>query len=190
MNGMEICRMEFSGKLLNRGFWLYIWDIKEDEARHLYVGRTGDTSSANASSPFRRVGQHLDMSLHAKGNALGRRLKEAGINAANCTFELVAIGPIFKEQSTLSEHNPLRDKTAALERALADELKLRGYEVLGVHPRANRPDPELFKQVVAVVESSFPDRRSVAEDLGPLYLPVVTRNGGSASAILLRDRER
>ena len=25
---MDICRMEFSGKLLKRGFWLYIWDIK------------------------------------------------------------------------------------------------------------------------------------------------------------------
>ncbi len=148
--------MQFSGKLLKRGFWLYVWDIKEDQTRRLYVGRTGDSSSPNASSPFRRIGQHLDTRLKAKGNALGRRLKEAGIDAEACTFEMIAIGPVFAEQKSLAEHNPLRDKTAALERALADELKRRGYEVLGDHPRPGKPDPTLLEQLIQVVDDSFP----------------------------------
>src|SRR2546428_6150176 len=155
---MNTCRMEFSGKLLKRGFWLYIWDIKEDSTRHLYVGRTGDSSSPNASSPFRRIGQHLDFSLNAKGNALGRQLKVAGIDPETCTFEMTAIGPIFDEQKTMPKHRPLRDKTAALERAVADELKRRGYKVLGTHPKAEEPDPSLLRQVIAKLQTSFPVR--------------------------------
>jgi len=186
---LGICRMEFSGKLLKRGFWLYIWDIKGDE-RHLYVGRTGDSSSPNASSPFRRIGQHLDTSLNAKGNALGRRLKEAGIDPESCTFEMIAIGPIFDEQSSLKKHYPLRDKTAALERALADELKLRGYKVLGVHPRSTPPDPELFGQVIERLQSSFPASPTSAPAFSPRFQPIRAEGGASASELLLRDRER
>jgi hypothetical protein len=182
--------MEFNGRLLKRGFWLYVWDIKEDRKHHLYVGRTGDSSSPNASSPFRRIGQHLDSSLNAKGNALGRQLENAGIDPEACTFEMTAIGPIFNEQKTMSEHKPLRDKTAALERALADELKRRGYNVLGTHPRAEEPDPALFKQVIGKLQTAFPSRKEETER-SPRYQPIKLRGEGpSASEILLRDRGR
>jgi hypothetical protein len=186
---IDVCRMEFSGKLLKRGFWLYIWDIKGDK-RHLYVGRTGDSSSANASSPFRRIGQHLDTRLNAKGNALGKRLKEAGINPETCTFEMIALGPIFEEQETKPAHNPLRDKTAALERALAEELKQRGYEVLGVHQSVGEPDPDLLQQVISKVESSFPSRHR--DKLATArFQPIQLRGEGpSASEIVIRDRGR
>ncbi len=187
---LDVCRMEFSGKLLQRGFWLYIWDIKGDASRHIYVGRTGDSSSANASSPFRRIGQHLDVSLNAKGNALGRRLKEAGINPQACTFEMIAIGPIFDEQKSLREHYPLRDKTAALERALADELKMRGYHVLGVHPRAASPDYSLFEQMIVKLQDSFPFQNDNLKSKEPRFQPVRTEGGATASAILLEERER
>ncbi len=163
--------MEFSGKLLKRGFWLYIWDIKGEKTHHLYVGRTGDTSSANASSPFRRIGQHLDTRPNAKGNALGQRLKEACINPEACTFEMIAIGPIFDEKKSMPEHKPLRDKTAALERALADELKRRGYEVLGVHPRKIQPDPVLFGQLIEALQNSFPPRHGDVQVVIPHYQP-------------------
>jgi hypothetical protein len=186
---IDVCRMEFSGKLLKRGFWLYIWDIKGDK-RHLYVGRTGDSSSANASSPFRRIGQHLDTSLNAKGNALGRRLKEAGVDPETCTFEMIALGPIFEEQDTKPAHYPLRDKTAALERALAEELKQRGYEVLGVHQSAAEPDPDLLRQVISKVENSFPSRHQEIQTTMPRYQPIRARGGASASEIVLRDRGR
>jgi hypothetical protein len=181
--------MEFNGKLLKRGFWLYIWDIKEDRQRHLYVGRTGDSSSPNASSPFRRIGQHLDTRLNAKGNALGRQLKLAGIDAESCTFEMIAIGPLFEERDTMHEHKPLRDETAALERALADELKRRGYSVLGSHPRANNPDEKLLSQVIAKLEMAFPLQREKSETV-PRFQPIRARGGESASDMILRDRGR
>jgi hypothetical protein len=186
---LDICRMEFSGKLLKRGFWLYIWDIKGDKRRHLYVGRTGDSSSPNASSPFRRIGQHLDTSLNAKGNALSRQLKQAGIDAESSSFEMIAIGPIFEERKTFPEHCAFRDQTAALERALADELRQRGYEVLGTHPRPAPPDADLFKHVIAILQDSFPPRRRDTPPVAPRFQPIRAKHGASASAILLRDRE-
>ena len=40
--------LNFNGELLQRGFWLYIWEIKTPKKKHLYyVGRTGDSSSIN-----------------------------------------------------------------------------------------------------------------------------------------------
>lgn len=153
---MDTWRMEFSGRLLRRGFWLYIWDIKHDKSRHLYVGRTGDSSSANASSPFRRIGQHLETKVNAKGNALGRCLKRAGIHAESCIFKMTAVGPLFDEEKTFQAHVIPRDKTAALERALADELRKRGYKILGDHPRAGSFDESLFEEILTLINDTFP----------------------------------
>jgi len=148
--------MKFDGHLLARGFWLYIWEIKGVSSHHVYVGRTGDTSSPHAQSPFKRVGQHLDRAPNAKGNALGRHLHRAGVRYEECTFEMVAIGPIFPEQSSLEEHVPIRDRMAALERAVADLLRDCGYVVLGTHPRRGTPDPELLQQIRAILNPRFP----------------------------------
>jgi hypothetical protein len=185
---METCRMEFTGKLLKRGFWLYIWDIREDRSRHLYVGRTGDTSSANASSPFRRIGQHLETKLNAKGNALHKQLAAQGIDPESCTFEMLAIGPIFKEQTNMADHIPIRDKIAALERALADELTQRGYNILGTHPRKGEPDEELLGQLIPKLDIVFPSRSG----RGPLprFEPIKVKGDQPASELLLRDRGR
>ena len=181
--------MEFDGKLLKRGFWLYVWDIKEDQKRRLYVGRTGDSSSPHASSPFRRIGQHLDTRLNAKGNALGRRLRFEEMNPEFCTFEMTAIGPIFSEQSNMPEHVPFRDQTAALERGLADELKRRGYEVLGTHPKVGVPDPSLMAQVSEKLEPFFPAWKQ--KDVHtPRYQPVTPLGKATASEIVLADRDR
>ena len=182
--------MEFSGKLLKRGFWLYVWDIKQDLHHHVYVGRTGDSSSPHASSPFRRIGQHLDSRINAKGNALGRQLKTAGIDPENCIFEMTAIGPIFEEQTTMPEHISRRDKTAALERALADELKGRGYNVLGKHPKNGAVDPALFAQVIERLNWTFPPQKELKRT-GPRFQPIKLRgNGPSATELMLQDRDR
>ena len=45
--------------MLERGFWLYVWRIASPIGEVLYVGRTGDSSSLNASPPFMRMAQHL-----------------------------------------------------------------------------------------------------------------------------------
>ena len=151
--------MKFDGALLQRGFWLYVWEIKGDKSHHVYVGRTGDNASPHAQSPFKRIGQHLDPSPNAKGNALGKQLRNAGVKHVGCTFEMVAIGPLFPEQRTMTEHVPVRDQMAALERAVADDLKDRGYEVLGTHPRVGKPDSSLVAQLRTLLEDRFPQVR-------------------------------
>lgn len=153
--------LEFSGQLLQRGFWLYIWRITYSSELFLYVGRTGDSSSANAASPFNRMGQHFDFREKAKGNAMMRNLRKEGIDPVRCNFELTAIGPLFAEQSTMEEHMPFRDKVAAMECALAKALRARRYTVLGSHGSRKGLDKELFDQIFARVEREFPDIGSV-----------------------------
>lgn len=148
--------MKFDGHLLNRGFWIYVWQIKGPLSHHVYVGRTGDSSSPHASSPFKRIGQHLDPSPNAKGNALGKQLRRAGVRYEECTFEMVAIGPLYPEQADFEAHKPIRDQMAALERAIADELRQRGYVILGTHPRPGSPDECLLSQLLALIDSKFP----------------------------------
>lgn len=160
--------MQFDGQLLNRGFWLYVWDVKGNDRRYVYVGRTGDTSSRYASSPFRRIGQHLDASLNAKGNALAKQLRAAGVRCDECTFEMVAVGPIFPEQTTWDDHVPFRDRMAAIERAVAEELKSRGYLVLGTHQRASlADDAAVWEQVHSLVAAKFPPLRPHRHDENP-----------------------
>jgi hypothetical protein len=117
-------------------------------------------------------------------------LKRAGINPENCTFEMTAIGPIFDEQEDMPRHKPLRDKTAALESGLADELKRRGYNVLGRHPRPVEPDPALFQQVISKLQGGFPARDEQPQPQTRFQPIKLQGNGPSASEMLLRDRER
>jgi hypothetical protein len=83
----------------------------------------------------------------------------------------------------------LRDKTAALERAVADELKRRGYNVLGTHPKAEEPDQNLLSHLITVLQTSFP---SITADpkQSPRYQPIRAKGGASASEIVIRDRDR
>ncbi len=148
--------MSFEGQLLNRGFWLYVWRINAPERSVLYVGRTGDNSSCNAGSPFNRIGQHLDVRGSAKGNAMGRQLRVAGLTAADCVFRMVAIGPLFPEQADWNSHCPVRDTVARLEKELAAWLQGRGYEVLGIHHCNGDLDPALFASIKCLVADEFP----------------------------------
>lgn len=57
---LAVHEIRFEGGILQRGFWLYVWKVTPaDQAPLYYVGRTGDSSSTNAQSPFNRMGQHL-----------------------------------------------------------------------------------------------------------------------------------
>jgi len=125
--------MKFNGEVLERGFWLYVWEIIEGSAVHLYVGRTGDSSSAHASSPFNRIGKHLDFRANAKGNSLAKRLNEAHINPKESKFRMLALGPFFPEQETFEAHKPYRDQMVTFEYELSRHLKKIGYSVLGKH---------------------------------------------------------
>ena len=136
--------MTFNGRILERGFWLYIWEIRFAKKKYIYVGRTGDSSSPNASSPFNRIGQHLDFKPKAKGNALARQLKKAGVEPKSSKFRMAAFGPIFKEQNSFESHKKYRDQMATLEYEIADLLRSKGFEVLGTHHKKAPVDRKRF----------------------------------------------
>ena len=145
----------FNGKLLERGFWLYVFEIKTPDQRKIYyVGRTGDYSSSNAQSPFNRMCHHLG--FNDRNNALRRRLLSSGIEPEDCTFRLIAHGPILREASSLKTHYEPRNITAALEAALADALKDAGYEIINKVNCHMPLDAKLFKKVRAAFAVEFP----------------------------------
>jgi hypothetical protein len=153
---MKLSRASFDGSLLARGFWLYVWRITQGNRTALYVGRTGDSSSKYASSPFSRLGQHLDVRPNAKANTLLKNLRKAGFSPESASFELFSIGPLFPEQQTVESHRKYRDIVAPLEAALAGWLRNAGHEVLGTHPVARALDEALFGQVVSELKVVFP----------------------------------
>ena len=153
---MEVYSMSFDGALLERGFWLYIWDIKTLTERYLYVGRTGDSSSPNAAFPFARIGQHLDVRPNARANSIARRLKEKNVLPSSGKFEMLAIGPLFLEQATLTDHKVYRDQMAALERDLAKYLRESGYNVLGTHASRKSVNEKMLTKVLKIVKKRFP----------------------------------
>jgi hypothetical protein len=125
--------MSFQGELLQRGFWLYIWSIHSERGHYIYVGRTGDSSSCNAGSPFHRISRHLNFSPNAKGNSISKQLRAIQINPVECIFDMLAIGPLFPEQSDIQTHKSIRDIVGALEFNLAKYMAGKGYTVIGNH---------------------------------------------------------
>jgi hypothetical protein len=152
--------LKFEGMLLQRGFWLYIWEITvATEEKYYYVGRTGDSSSANAQSPFNRMGQHLGFNKNS--NVLRRHLKSRGNDPENCTFHLVAYGPIVDEAKTDDEHRKNRDIVAGLEKKLADAMRTAGYEVLNTVYCRKELDVRLFNDTRNAFASYFPKLRDL-----------------------------
>jgi len=146
---------KFDGAILMRGFWLYIWDITTAEGQKLYyVGRTGDSSSNNAQSPFNRMGQHLG--FNANSNVLRRHLSGKGISPEACEFHLVAHGPIQEEAATDEEHRIHRDNVAAMEMALAESMTTAGYSVINSVKSKKTLDDALFSKVLLEFTKHFP----------------------------------
>ncbi len=149
-------QLAFNGALLSRGFWLYIWEITTKVGSKVhYVGRTGDSSSLNAQSPFARVSQHLGR--NARSNALRRNLENRKLVAEECReFRLFACGPIFPETRNKLKHEQWRDILAGLEKALADAMQAAGYDMLNEVKCRKTVDSELWGTVVAVLQQQFP----------------------------------
>ena len=135
-------KLTLSPPMLQRGFWLYAWRVVAPDGRELvYVGRTGDNSSPNASPAYIRMGQHLGFAKTQ--NALRRHLVTRGIAPESCrSFDLVAHGPIYPEvekpetfshedrllrQQLMERHIPLRDIVGAMEKQL-DTSNYRGFD--------------------------------------------------------------
>ena len=148
-------RLTLPGAMLQRGFWLYVWRIQSPQGEHLYVGRTGDSSSPFAIPPVQRMGQHLG---HNKNqNALRRQLSNRGIALEECReLELIAHGPLFEEAKCMETHRAPRNVVAALEKALADALKAAGYDVLNSVSCRMPLDEGLFEAVQGAFAVHFP----------------------------------
>jgi len=147
--------LNFDGELLKRGFWLYVWEITTPEKTNVYyIGRTGDSSSSHAQSPFNRMGQHLGFNKH--NNILRRHLENRAITVEKCKFHLVAYGPILKEGTTQDEHIRARDVTAALEKKLADTLSESGYQILNPVNCRKKLDLNLWAKVREAFAVNFP----------------------------------
>lgn len=150
---MESYETHFTGKILERGFWLYVWKITEANRAVWYVGRTGDNSSANAASPFGRLSQHLDLRSSASANMLAKNLRANGLEPENCEYKLLTLGPLYPEQDTFETHRPYRDIVALLEAELAYTLTERGFDVIGKHPKRGSHDQNLFNKVISNIDA-------------------------------------
>ncbi|HKP35656.1 MAG TPA: hypothetical protein VJT71_02270 [Pyrinomonadaceae bacterium] len=148
-------KLSLPGAMLARGFWLYVWEVTDVKGKKwLYVGRTGDSSSPNAQSPFARLSQHL--SQNPSSNALRRNLMNAGVDADTCAaFELHYYGPILAECSTMELHGPARDTIAGLEKGLRDALHTAGYPVLNEVKSRHEVDEELMTGVLNAFAGKF-----------------------------------
>lgn len=143
------------GKMLERGFWLYVWRVVTPKGDMLYVGRTGDSSSHKAAPPYARMGQHLG---HVKAsNALRSHLERRGIEPERCReYDLIAHGPLFSEQQCMDTHRGPRDIVAGLEKRLADVLHASGYDVLNTVNCRKPVDEALWKSIELSFVEYFP----------------------------------
>jgi hypothetical protein len=147
----------FPSAMLAEGFWLYVWRVKTcDDQVLLYVGRTGDSSSANAAPPYRRIAQHLG--TVAASNMLRTHLEKGrGIKPEDCiSFEFIGHGPLFARQADLDSHKPIRDIVAAQEAKLALALGAAGYDVMNTVRTSKPLDGELWGRVRAAFAEDFP----------------------------------
>jgi hypothetical protein len=146
--------VDFSGDLLRRGFWLYVWEVRSPNGVALYyVGRTGDSSSFNAQSPFNRLSQHLGSNKNT--NQVRRHLEDLAVQPEQCSFRLVAHGPILAEGSKES-YRESRDVVAALEKELADAMGDSGYKVVNRVNCRMTVDRKKFARVQAAFAEHFP----------------------------------
>lgn len=164
MAAVSTSTLTVPGPMLRRGFWLYVWRVETPKGEMLYVGRTGDNSSPNATAPYTRMGQHLG--FIKTQNALRKHLTARGVEPEDCAnFHLIAHGPIFPEidkdegldRATLMErHKPFRDRVGALEKALAEALRESGYTVLNTVNWSKPHDSDAWQSVRTAFAEHFP----------------------------------
>lgn len=172
---LVIHEVRFEGGVLRRGFWLYVWEVTPTDMTPLYyVGRTGDSSSTNAQSPFNRMGQHLGFAKNS--NMLRRHLIQHGAVPESCAFRLIALGPIEQEARTPGrrEHDERRDLVAAMEKALAELLASSGLTVMNRVACRKPLDEARFAHVRFAFSTAFPQLAAA--------LAMVNDSGGRRSA--------
>jgi hypothetical protein len=129
---MDLFKVKFSGKTLERGFWIYVVQITNPNGqKYFYVGMTGDSSSLNAASLFVRIGRHLDTKEKAKGNTLFKSIREEKQLwpfLYKLDFEIIG----FYLQGEIREnYGRIRSEISHLEDKLHKDLEKEGYKILG-----------------------------------------------------------
>jgi hypothetical protein len=169
-------RLTLPGPMLRRGFWLYVWRVTTaDEKELLYVGRTGDNSSPNASPPYIRMGQHLGSIKNQ--NALRSHLIKRGVGPEEClAFDFIAHGPIYAEVvkpndfdhadkavrlTLMKSHLPIRNMIGAMEKRLAVELNAVGYTVMNRVKWPHDVEDNNWLPIRQAFAEDFPDLKAV-----------------------------
>jgi hypothetical protein len=78
----------------------------------------------------------------------------------DCTFEFVAFGPVFPEQRTTAAHRRFRDRAGALEASLANQLRERGFTVIGIHSSRISPTAADAAKLKRFIDEQFPNDRN------------------------------
>lgn len=155
--------LQFDGSVLRRGFWLYVWEVSSaGQAPLHYVGRTGDSSSTKAQSPFNRMGQHL--SFAENSSMLRKHLVRYQLEPEVCSFRLIALGPLEQESKEVgrAEHDERRDVVAAMEMALAAAMQDVGYRVMNKVRSRKTLDERRFNDVLTAFAEKFPALNRIA----------------------------
>lgn len=163
-------KMTLPGPMLQRGFWLYVWQVETPKGEMLYVGRTGDNSSPHATAPYTRMGQHLG--FQKTQNALRKQLAKRGVDPEECgAFHLISHGPIYPEiektegadrKVLMERHTPLRNLVGAMEKALAEELAAAGYDVMNEVKWSHPHDEAVWTAAREAFAEHFPKLRNAA----------------------------
>lgn len=153
----ELYRCQIATGLLKRRFWIYVWEVEIGTGGVLhYVGMTGDTSTYNPQSPFKRATDHLG--FNDNSNPLRRYLNEKGHALESCSaLGLVAYGPLYDVPSDPKAYRATRGKVAALERELSGALRAANYEVVHADPGCRfEYEPAKFSELLAAFAKHFP----------------------------------
>ena len=125
MRTAKVTHVKLPPELLERGFWIYVWQIGLPNGGTVhYVGMTGDTGSYKAQSPFKRITDHLG--FNERGNPLRRYLKA---NGAEPEMPIAGFFCLWANRNSAGQeqYREERGKVAALERSLC--LLLRSKDI-------------------------------------------------------------
>jgi hypothetical protein len=144
--------------LLKRGFWIYVWKVETPPGDIVhYVGMTGDTSTYNPQSPFKRAADHLG--FNDNSNPLRKYLSKWGHDLESCrALDLVAYGPLYEVPQDATAYGRVRGKVAALEKALSAALRAAKYEVVHPDPGCRfEYEPAKLSEMLAAFAKHFPE---------------------------------
>jgi hypothetical protein len=112
------------------------------------------------------MGQHLGFA--ANSCMLRRHLKNHEVEPEDCSFRLVALGPLEAESkaSTRTEHDERRDLVAAMEKALADSLSAAGCLVMNRVACRKPLNADRFNEVRQMFVRAFPGLLVAAASTG------------------------